>query len=55
MSTHVCVLHISVMTAPNFDIRDVTETSFNVTWAPPPTWGAYIVHYVEYRKTGMYS
>ena len=27
----------------------------NVTWSPGLTYGAKTVHYVEYRKEGMYK
>lgn len=50
---HYCAIVISAFSAPDFDIRDVTESSFNVTWAAPPQWGVHIVHYIEWRKTGL--
>ena len=38
--------------APKFDIINVNETSFNVTWEPMFYTGVHVVHYVEYRKEG---
>jgi hypothetical protein len=35
-----------------FDVRDIAETSINVTWAPGANTGAHVVYYVEFRKEG---
>ncbi|KAH3827857.1 hypothetical protein DPMN_129800 [Dreissena polymorpha] len=37
---------------PQFDIRNITETTLNVTWAPDAYFGLHIVHYVEFRIDG---
>ncbi|WAR25594.1 NRG-like protein [Mya arenaria] len=37
---------------PKFEIYNVHENSFNVTWVPDAYFGKHIVHYVEYRKEG---
>ena len=31
------------------------KVCINVTWSPGLTYGAKTVHYVEYRKEGMYK
>ena len=40
---------------PEFHVLRVTENTINVTWSPGLTYGAKTVHYVEYRKDGMYK
>ncbi|KAH3827853.1 neuroglian-like isoform X2 [Dreissena polymorpha] len=37
---------------PQFDVRDIRETTLNVTWAPDAYFGRHIVHYVEFRIDG---
>ncbi|XP_045166223.2 neuroglian-like isoform X1 [Mercenaria mercenaria] len=38
--------------SPVFDVKDIMETSINVTWAPGASTGAHVVYYVEFRKDG---
>lgn len=44
----------SALGVPVFDIRNIQEKSMNITWSPGANTGAIVVHYVEFRKEGMF-